>query len=89
MPANFYQDLFTELSTFDGSVLQAWIDAKNELAAQGVPETIFLELRYGDGKIFRLWDGSDVTGLSESEQLRLYPQLNGLFRKASLALLMP
>jgi hypothetical protein len=84
-----YPEFFTRLQTLDTDINNSWSLAQSELNAQGAPDTIFLEITYSGGKILRLWDGSQVNGLSESEQLRLYPQLNGLFRKASLALLMP
>lgn len=84
-----YSDFFTQLQTLDTDINNSWGLAQSELGTQGAPDTIFLELNYSGGKILRLWDGSQVNGLPQSEQLRLYPQLNGLFKKAMLALLMP
>jgi hypothetical protein len=89
MPANYYQDFFLDLVTLDADIGAAYSNAQSEMQSQGMPTTIFLELIFADGKISRLRDNQNMTGLPEAELRRLYPQLNGLFRKASLALLMP
>lgn len=84
-----YPDFYTELAALDTTITSAWNNAQSELGTQNPPNTYFLEISWEDGKIRRTYDGSQVSGLSKAEQLRLYPQLNGLFKKAMLALLMP
>lgn len=89
MPSNFYTQFYTESTATESQIINAWIDARDELSAQGAPDTWYLEINYTSGKIRRTYDDTEVATLSEAEQLRLYPQLNGLFKKAVFNLLMP
>lgn len=89
MPSNFYTQFYTASTLTETEIINAWIDARDELNAQGAPDTWYLEINYTSGKIRRTYDDTEVNTLSDSEQRRLYPQLNGLFQKAVFALLMP
>lgn len=89
MPSNFYTQFYTASTLTRTEILNAWIEAKDELVAQGAPDTWFLEINFTGGKIRRTYDDNMVETLSESEQRRLYPQLNGLFQRAVFNLLMP
>lgn len=82
MPANPYTIAAADLITESSDVLSAFSFAESELSAQGCPETYFLEINYSGGKINRIWDGNQVSGLSQAEQWRLYQQLGGLFNLA-------
>ena len=89
MPANFYQNFYSEAQTIETQIINAWNDSETELNAQGAPDTWYLEINFTSGKIRRTYDDAQVSSLSDSEQRRLYPQLNGLFQKAVFNLLMP
>jgi len=85
MPFNPYHDTYRpELNTIhDNYVVNAFQQAQDELAAYSCDVAAFLEIYYdGGGKIKRIWDSQDVQTLSERERLRLFPQLNGLFKLA-------
>jgi hypothetical protein len=82
---NPYRDTYRpELITIhDTYVVNAFQQAQDELAAYSCDATSFLEIYYdGGASIKRIWDGQDVQSLSERERLRLFPQLNGLFKLA-------
>lgn len=79
---NPYQDKLAILNdqvTVD--LLPAFVDAQVELQNASAPNTYYLELFF-DGKIRRAWDGVQMDTVTGSELLRLYPQLDGLFKKA-------
>ena len=64
-------------------VLAAFTNAETELLAQAALGATFLEITYdGSGIISRIFDNAQVSTLSDPEQLRLYPQLVGLFNLA-------
>jgi len=64
-------------------IVNAFDLAQTTMAEQGCDATAFLEIKYdGGGQIRRIWDDSVVQSLSERERLRLFPQLNGLFKLA-------
>ena len=83
MAFNPYHDIYRpELQTIhDNYVANAFQQAQAELAAYSCDPAAFLEIRYdGGGNIQRIWDGQNVQTLPERERLRLFPQLNGLFK---------
>jgi hypothetical protein len=83
MAANPYHDIYRpELITIhDAYVVNAFQQAQDELLNYGCDPAAFLEIRYdGGGHIQRIWDGQEVQTLPERERLRLFPQLNGLFK---------
>ena len=88
---NPYTTIATNLSTEQNEILAAFSNAETELNSQGAPQTGFLEIYWNPGsvEIQRLFDNARVAGLSDAEQLRLYPQLGGLFNAAMRALLYP
>jgi hypothetical protein len=88
MPANPYPTIATNLTTEESNIIASWGFAETELQSQGAPATEFLEIRWdGGSSIVRVFDGSAVSSLLQSEQLRLYPQLGGLFNLAMRNLL--
>lgn len=89
MPANPYTQIATNLATEESNVAASWGFAESELTSQGAPATAFLEIQYGGGAITRIFDSAPVSTLAQSEQLRLYPQLGGLFNLAMRNLLYP
>ena len=84
-----YSTIATDLTAQSVDILDAFGDAQTELQSQSAPETYFLEIGFIGGKIQRVWDGQQITSLSSAEQLRLYPQLGGLFNLAIRNLLYP
>lgn len=82
MPANPFPTIATDLTIESGDVLAAFTNATIELNAQSATDTFFLEICYSGGKILRTYDGQQINGLPADEQLRLYPQLFGLFNLA-------
>ena len=87
---NPYPTIATNLTTESTDILAAFTDAATELASQGAPQTLFLEIEWtGATRIVRIFDGVNVAALSQAEQLRLYPQLGGLFNLAMRNLLYP
>lgn len=84
-----YATIASDLTAESTDILAAFTDARIELNTQGAPNAIFLEIGYISGKILRMWDGDQVVSLSNAEQLRLYPQLGGLFNLAMRNLLYP
>lgn len=83
MPANPY-DIFRDqlIDIHDTVVVNAFDNAATTLNAYGCDQTAFLELYFDGTKIVRIWDSTNVSSLPERERLRLYPQLNGLFKLA-------
>jgi hypothetical protein len=82
---NPYHDIYKpELVTIhDTYVVNAFQQAQDELNNLSCDQTAFLEIKYdGGGNIRRIWDDQVVQSLSERERLRLFPQLNGLFKLA-------
>jgi len=84
MALNPYHDIYRpELITIhDTYVVNAFQQAQDELSSFGCDLTAFLEIKYDGGTIRRIWDDQIVQSLSERERLRLFPQLNGLFKLA-------
>jgi hypothetical protein len=85
MAFNPYHDIYRpELVTIhDTYVVNAFQQAQDELNNLSCDPTAFLEIKYdGGGNIRRIWDDQIVQSLSERERLRLFPQLNGLFKLA-------
>jgi len=89
MPANPYPTIATNLTTEESNITSAWGFAETELTSQGAPQTGFLEITWTTTNIVRAFDGAQVSTLAQSEQLRLYPQLGGLFNLAMRNLLYP
>ena len=90
MPASQYQVKLTRLNDYaTNDVTGAFTDAQTELSTIGAPQVQYLEIFFDGSKIYRAWDSQRVDGLSLSEQLRLYPQLDGLFKKAAFAVSLP
>ena len=84
-----YATIAADLTAESVDILAAWNDARAELITQGAPETYFLEIYFDTSRIKRTFDGAAVNSLSQAEQLRLYPQLGGLFNLAMRNLLYP
>ena len=84
MAFNPYQDKYRPslINTHDQYIVNAFNQAQNELASFGCDYTAFLEIYYDGSQIQRIWDGAQVQSLPERERLRLFPQLNGLFKLA-------
>ena len=89
MPANPYPQIVTNLTTEESNILSSWGFAESELATQTAPATFFLEIQWDGSAITRIFDSAQVSTLAQSEQLRLYPQLGGLFNLAMRNLLYP
>jgi hypothetical protein len=89
-PVNPYPQLNIDLNQQSLDVLAAFSNAAAELQAFSAQQTQWLELEYdGSGTISRSYDGTDVTSLSNLEQLRLFQQLNGLFIEAMKTIYYP
>jgi hypothetical protein len=84
-----YATIATDLTAESVDILAAWDDARAELITQGAPDTYFLEINFTGGRVRRTFDNAAVNSLSQAEQLRLYPQLGGLFNLAMRNLLYP
>jgi hypothetical protein len=85
MAFNPYLDKYKPslINTHDLYVVNAFDQAQSTMNAQGCDPTAFLEIKYdGGGNIRRIWDDAVVQTLPERERLRLFPQLNGLFKLA-------
>lgn len=83
MAFNPYPTYREELITIhDNYVVDAFSQAATSMSEQGCDSTAFLEIYYQEGKIFRIWDSAEVQVLSQRERLRLFPQLNGLYKLA-------
>lgn len=81
MAANPYHTYQGELILIhDNYVVNAFQQAQDEMNAFGCDPCAFLELRYVENQIIRIWDGAVVQSLTERERLRLFPQLDGLFK---------
>ena len=90
-PVNPYPTIYGDLSQQSLDILAAFTNAGTELQTAGVTTVvIYLEIYYdGSGNIRRRWDDTRVNALSNIEQLRLFPQLGGLFIEASKVTLYP
>lgn len=82
MAYNPYHDVYRPelVSIHDNYIVNAFDQAQNELASYSCDPTAFLELYFDGSQIIRIWDGAAVQALPERERLRLFPQLNGLFK---------
>lgn len=90
MPTSQFQGKLARLNAYaTNDVTGAFTDAQTELGNISAPTVQYLELFYDGSKICRAWDGEKVDTLPLSEQLRLYPQLDGLFKKAAFVVSMP
>lgn len=89
-PVNPFPTIALDLSQEALDILAAFTNAETELSTHSAPSVGFLELNYnGGGSIVRAFDSVQVSSLPDSEQLRLYPQLGGLFNAAMRAVLYP
>jgi hypothetical protein len=90
-PANPYPLIYQNLLQQSLDILAAFTNAGTELQTAGVTIVVqYLEIYYdGSGSIRRRWDDTRVNTLSNIEQLRLFPQLGGLFIEASKVTLYP
>ena len=90
-PVNPYPTIYGDLSQQALDILAAFSNAGVELQNAGVTTVVqYLEIYYdGSAKIRRRWDDTRVDGLPSTEQLRLFPQLGGLFIEASKVILYP
>lgn len=70
---------YSDLSVDHTTVLAAYSDAESILVSNGVSPISYRELSYDGANITRRKDAAVMTGLSEKEQFRLYPQLIQLF----------
>ncbi len=84
-----YATIAGQLTAESVDILSAFADARTELITQGAGDTYFLEINYTSSRIKRTFDDVEVISLSDAEQLRLYPQLGGLFNLAMRNLLYP
>jgi len=84
-----YSTIASDLTAESVDILAAFTAAQAELITQGAPTTYFLEIYFDTSRIKRVFDDARVDTLSEAEQLRLYPQLGGLFNLAMRNLLYP
>jgi hypothetical protein len=84
-----YSTIASDLTAESVDILAAFTAAQIELATQGAPVTYFLEIYWDTGRIKRIFDDARVDSLPAAEQLRLYPQLGGLFNLAMRNLLYP
>jgi hypothetical protein len=84
-----YATIAADLTAESVDIAAAWVDARTELITQGAPDTYFLEINFAGTRIRRTFDGASVNALPAAEQLRLYPQLGGLFNLAMRNLLYP
>lgn len=89
MAANQFTQASTALNAEQTTILAAFTDAETELSNLSAPSTAYLEIYWTGGRIERLYDSAQVSGLSDAEQYRLYPQLISLFNAATRALLYP
>jgi hypothetical protein len=90
-PVDPFPTLYDDLEQQSLDILAAFTNAGNKLATQGVTTVVFYgEIYYdGGGLIRRRYDDTRVNALPSLEQLRLFTQLNGLFKAASNTLLYP
>ena len=84
-----YSTIASDLTAESVDILAAWSAAQTELVTQGAPVTYFLEIYWDSARIKRIFDDARVNTLPAAEQLRLYPQLGGLFNLAMRNLLYP
>jgi len=89
--ANLYHDTYLPklIIIHDILVVNAFQQAQEQLNDLSCDLTAFLEIYYQEGRIRRIWDDSEVQSLSQRERLRLFPQLNGLFKLAVNNLIYP
>jgi hypothetical protein len=90
-PVNPYPTIYGDLFQQSLDILAAFTNAGNELQTAGVTIVVlYLEIYYdGSGVIRRRFDDERISTLSNIEQLRLFPQLGGLFIEASKVILYP
>jgi len=88
---NPYHDTYLPklVSIHDTYVVNAFQQAQEQLNDLSCAPTAFLEIYYEGGRIRRIWDNLEVQSLSQRERLRLFPQLNGLFKLAVNNLIYP
>lgn len=90
MPTSQYQAKLARLNAYTtNDVTGAFTDAQTELVNIAAPTVQYLEIYFDGSHVRRAWDGEKVDTLPLSEQLRLYPQLDGLFKKATFVVSMP
>jgi hypothetical protein len=91
-PANNpFPSIYDKQEQLSFDILAAFTNAGTELLNSGVTNSVqYLEIYYdGAGEIRRRYDDTRVNVLPSLEQLRLYPQLNGLFIEAAKTTLYP
>lgn len=91
-PANNpFPSIYDKQEQLSFDILAAFTNAGAELQTAGVTVVVqYLEIYYdGGGNIRRRYDDTRVNVLPSLEQLRLYPQLNGLFIEAAKTTLYP
>jgi hypothetical protein len=84
-----YATIAADLTAESVDILAAFAAARAELITQGAGDTFFLEINFTSGRIKRTFDNVEVISLADAEQLRLYPQLGGLFNLAIRNVLYP
>lgn len=83
MVFNPYHDVYNpELLNEYNSITASWGQAEAELVNLGAPQVAFIELMYDGSVIRRIFDSAQVSTLPLHDQLRLFPQLNGLYALA-------
>jgi hypothetical protein len=82
MAFNPYHDIYKPdlITIHDDYIVSAFQQAQDELSIFGCDPAAFLEIKFDGSKIRRIWDNQEVQSLTERERLRLFPQLNGLFK---------
>lgn len=88
-PVDPYPSMFATLDQESLDILAAFANAEAALSSNSGAAVSFLELTYSAGVISRSFDSSAVTSLSDAEQLRLFPQLAGLFNLSIRTALYP
>ena len=90
MPTSQYQAKLARVNAYaTNDVTGAFTDAQTELSTISAPHVQYPEIYFDGSHVRRAWDGEKVDTLPLSEQLRLYPQLDGLFKKAVFAVSLP
>lgn len=85
-----YQIKLTRLNDYANNIiLTSFADVRTQLGIISAPPVQYLEILWDGSRIYRAWDNTEVVTLPFSEQARLYPQLDGLFKKAVDAVNLP
>lgn len=85
-----YSTKLTRLTDYANDIIiGSFADARTQLLTISAPDVQYLEILWDGARIYRAWDNTEVVTLPLSEQARLYPQLDGLFKKAVDAVNLP